>query len=293
MPKPPVLNTNLSATYPLAPSTIEDIDKALFNYINDGLNISCTTNEGFAKVPLVYSSAERSYQIKEDPNAREKGNILRYPRMSLIKNSINKNPVNRGRYGSYIPPYFTSGVRPSSIDIARVVNQDKTKNFANADAIRKSASGANVNHQTFPGENEAVVYQTLSVPMPAFFEVAYTIDLISNFQQQMNEMLAPFLANHSTPAVFPIFNEKHRYEAFINPDYTIENNAAGLQTEERVFTSSISVTVLGYIIGADKNQETPTVVVHESATKVRIQRERVIVDAEPHFPSRRKDKYRP
>ena len=293
MPKSPTLNTNLSSTYPLVPSTMEDIDKALYDYVDKTLNIFCTTNEGFTKVPLVFSSAERAYQIKEDPNAREYGRTLRYPMMSLVKKSINQNPSNKGRFGTYIPPYFTSGLRPSSIDIARVVNQDKTKNFANADSIRRSSSGEKTSHQTFPGENDAIVYQTLSVPMPAFIEVTYGIDLISNFQQQMNEMLSPFVANHSTPAVFPIFNDKHRYEAFIEPDYSMESNPDGLETDERVFKSTVLMTVLGHIIGADKNQESPTVVVHESATKVRIQRERAIVASDPHFPTRWKDKYRP
>jgi hypothetical protein len=293
MPKRNPENVNLSATYPLAPSTIETIDQALYNYFDEKLNIFCTTNEGFVKVPVIFGSAERAYQIKEDRTLREYGRTLKYPLISINKTGITQNPANKGRYGTYIPPFFRSGVRPSSIDIARVVNQDKTKNFTNADAIRKSEGGANVNHQTFPGQSEAVVYNTLSVPMPAFLEVVYSVDLVSNFQQQMNEMLAPVITAHSTPVVFPIFNEGNRYEAFLEPSYNIEANAAGLNVEERSFRASLNFTVLGHIIGGDKNQASPNVVVNESAAKIRIQRERVIVQSEPHFDTRFKDKYRP
>ena len=293
MPKKNPDNVNLSATYPLAPSTIETIDTALYDYFDKNLNVFCTTNEGFIKVPVIFGGAERSYQIKEHQNLREKEKTLKYPLISINKTGIIQNPANKGRYGTYIPPFFRSGVRPSSIDIARVVNQDKTKNFANADSIRRSEGGANANYQTFPGENDAVVYNTLSVPMPAFLEITYTVNFVSNFQQQMNEMLAPVITAHSTPVVFPIFNEGNRYEAFLEPSYNIESNAQGLNEEERVFRAALSLTVLGHIIGADKNQESPNVVVNESAAKIRIQRERVIVQAEPHLDTRFKDKYRP
>jgi len=293
MPKTPDLNTDLSASYPLAPSTISTIDEALYEYINTKLNIYCTSNEGFTKVPVKFAAAERSFQIKEDSTAREFGRTLKYPVISITKSSINNNPTNKGRYGVYIPPYFASSESPASINIARVVNQDKTKNFANANAIRKSATGASANYQTFPGNNKQIVYETLSIPMPTFIETSYTINLISNFQEQMNEMLSPFLSNHSTPTVFPIFNDKNRYEAFITPEYNIESNAEGLNLDERTFTTSITISVLGYLVGSDKNQETPNVVVRQSAAKVTIQREQVVVGAEPYFNTRWKSKYRP
>ena len=42
----------------LMPSTIENIDMALFEYIDNKLNLSCTTNKGFEKVPVIWVSAE-------------------------------------------------------------------------------------------------------------------------------------------------------------------------------------------------------------------------------------------
>ena len=293
MPKAPEIKVNQSAVYPLAPSTLEGIDEALYNYINDELNIFCTTNDGFVKVPVNFSSAERSFQIKNDPTLREKGQTLKYPLISISKNSITNNPETKGRYGVNIPPYFASSEFPASIDIARVVNQDKTKNFANANAIRKSASGVNANYQTFPIDNKEIVYETLSVPMPTFVEVVYGINLISNFQEQMNEMLSPFLTKHSTPAVFPIYYQKNRYEAFIEQDYGIESNPQGLNLEERVFKSTVTIRVLGHLIGAEKNQDSPNVVVQQSAAKVVIQREHVIVGDSPELETLFKSKYRP
>ena len=46
------------------PSTIETIDFALYDWLNEDLEVFCTTNEGWKRVPLIWSMPERSFQIK-------------------------------------------------------------------------------------------------------------------------------------------------------------------------------------------------------------------------------------
>ena len=125
------------ATYPLTPSTLEDIDFALYEYINKELDIFTETNEGFKKVPVLFSVPERSFQIKSDPTLRPNGRTLIYPLISIMKNSITKDPTKKGRYGVHVPPYFDYYSPDGAINIARVIQQDNTKNFANANTIRK------------------------------------------------------------------------------------------------------------------------------------------------------------
>ena len=55
MPIRTELNTQLTASYSMAGSTIEDIDFALYEYINEELDIFTETNEGFKKVPVLFS----------------------------------------------------------------------------------------------------------------------------------------------------------------------------------------------------------------------------------------------
>ena len=108
----------------------------------------------------------------------------------------------------------------------------------------------------------------------------------------MNEMLAPFLSEFSTPAVFSIHYEGHTYEAFIDPGLSNDSNNESLDTDERLFKSTVTIKVLGHLIGSDKNQKTPNVVIRESAAEVTIGRERTVVGDEPEFHVGRKDKYR-
>jgi hypothetical protein len=292
MPKRTKLDQDLQAVYGFAPSTMEDIDFAIFNYINDSLNVFCESNEGFKKVPVIFAGAERAYQIKNESELRKDGRTLEYPIISIVRTSLTKNPENKGRYGVYIPPYFDFYKKGGAIPIARKVEQEKTRDRANATAIKRFGQGTDSTYQTFPFDNKRVVYETLFVPTPTFIEMVYEIKLISSYQQQMNEMLSPFLSRFSTPAVFNITHDGHSYEAFVDPSFGNESNNSGLETNERVFKTTITIKVLGHIIGADKNQETPAVVVREGAAEVTIGRERAIVGDEPEFTAGRKDKYR-
>mgnify|MGYP003151849666 CR=1 FL=1 len=292
MPKNTKLEQDLKADYSLKPSTLEDIDAAIFEYVNNSLNVFCDTNEGFNKVPVIFAGAERAFQIKNQQELRKNGRSLEYPIISIIRTSLTKNPQNKGRYGVYIPPYFDYYKHGGSIPIARQVQQEKTRQRANATSIKRYGQGKDKTYQTFPFENEKIVYETLFIPNPTFVEIVYQIKLISNYQQQMNQMLAPFLSNFSTPAVFNISHEGNTYEAFVEPDFANESNNAGLDVNERLFKSTVTAKVLGHIIGADKNQETPAVTVVESAAEVTIGRERAVVGDKPEFQAQRKDTYR-
>ena len=286
MPKKAKLDQDLKADYSLKPSTLEDIDAAIYEFVNDSLNVFCDTNEGFEKVPVIFAGAERAYQIKNQQELRKNGRSLEYPIISIIRTSLTKNPENKGRYGVYIPPYFDFYKKDGAVPIARQVQQGKSRERANATAVRKYGQS------TFPFDNEKVVYETLFIPNPTFVELVYQVKMISNYQQQMNQMLAPFLSGFSTPAVFNITYEGNTYEAFVEPDFANESNNAALGTDERVFKSTVTIKVLGHIIGADKNQETPSVAVVESAAEVTIGRERTVMEDKPEFQAQRKDKYR-
>ena len=293
MPARTQTKTQLSSSYPLAESNIESIDFAMFDFLNDELNIFCDTNQGSEKVPVIFSTPERAFQVKNEHTLRkDNGRTINLPLITLKRTGMVKNPQNKGRYGVYIPPYFDYYNRGGSIEIARTIQQDKTKNFANSNAIRKSSGKDNANRQTFPGENKNIVYESVSIPMPKFVEVSYEIKLISEYQQQMNQMMEVMTTFTGSPSVFKIFNGGNQYEAFMEQNYNINNNFE-LGTDERRFETSITTMVLGYLIGAGDNQKTPNVVIRESAAKIRIQRERTIVGDMPEFRKDSKDKYRP
>ena len=144
----------------------------------------------------------------------------------------------------------------------------------------------------FPRKNNKIVIQSLSIPIPVYINIDYKIVMKTEYQQQMNAMMEVLTTFTGAPSVFKIENAGNKYEAFMEPGYSINNNFE-LGLEERRFETSITTMVLGYLIGAGKNQKTPNVVIRESAAKIKIQRERSIVGDIPEFRKGSKDKYRP
>ena len=256
------------------PSTIETIDRALFDYVDDTLDISCTTNKGWNKVPFYWAGAERAYQIKHDRELRDNNGVLIYPLMTVERVSIAKDISKRGSV--YAPISNINDAQGGSITVGRVIKQDKTANFANADSKRVVLSVGN-GQETYPRkENKKVVYETLTMPIPVYLEATYKLTIKTEYQQQMNEILTPFMTAPGGINYFVAQKDGHRFEVFVESDYAIENNGSSLGEDERGYKAEVSFRVIGYIMGAGKNDEQPKIVRRENAVEIKMPRERVI-----------------
>jgi hypothetical protein len=259
---------------PFQPSTIETIDRALFDYVDDTLDISCTTNKGWKKVPFYWTGAERAYQIKHDRELRDNNGVLIYPIMTVERVSIVKDISKRGSV--YAPISNINDVQGGSITVGRVIKQNKTANFANADSKRVVLNVGNGQAAYPRKENNKVVYETLTMPIPVYLEATYKLTVKTEYQQQMNEILTPFMTAPGGINYFVAQKDGHRFEVFVESDYAIENNGSSLGEDERGYKTEISFRVIGYIMGAGKNDEQPKIVRRENAVELKMPRERVI-----------------
>ncbi len=273
----------------LVPSNIENIDMALYEFLDKGLNVFCSTNKGFKKVPVVWVGAERSYQIKHDQTIRDKNGSIILPAITVERQSITKDLGRKG--GVFGNAMIANNFGPEAkeggvITIARRIKQDKTQNFANADAnrLRKQTN--------YPRKNKKVVYETVTIPLPIYVEVQYKIGISTEYQQQLNEIIAPFISIGKGINYFGLRRKGHTYEGFVQSDFSLESNIASLGEEERKYETSIQVKVLGYLIGDDKNQVQPKLVYRQNFVDVKIGRERVIVGEIPTLDSPNKVKFR-
>jgi len=272
------------------PSTIETIDVAFYNFINDTLNLSAQTNKGWEKVPVLWVSAERALQIKRDKGLRDSHGVLKLPIITIERAGMSKDPNFKGVAWSHIPEF--NDERGGALVVARRIKQDKTSNFINADTARlegsMSAADVGVGQQNFPSSATAkVVYETVSVPVPTYVTVNYNVSLRTEYQQQINELVTPFITKTGQIRAFLMKHEGHTFEGFIEGDFTQTSNVTQLNEEERMYETNIKIKVLGYLIGEGSNRDRPKLSVRENAVEVKIPRERVIVGDIPDFDSSR------
>ena len=251
-------------------SSIESIDYAITSWLKEDLDLSARTNEGFTKVPVLWQAPERSYQIKHEKSLRDDGGALKLPIVSITRTSITKDPTRKGSFQANLYSNNKDG-RTGRIVIAKKIVQDKTRNFAVAASMRKIVGEPGQAY--YPRVNQKVVIQSLSIPIPVYINLEYKIILKSEYQEQMNSLVAPFIARTGQINAFTLKRNGHLYEAFINQDFAQTNNVDDLQEEMRMYTTEIGIRVLGYLIGEGVNDDRPIVRVDENTVEVTFPRE--------------------
>jgi len=282
--------SNILKEIEFQPSTIETIDFAVFEWLNEKMNIHSTTNEGWRKVPVIWTSAERAHQIKNDQDIRDSSGMLKYPIITLERTTINKDPQKKGSVPANIRDI--NDEKGGTITIARRIQQDKTSNFQNADLNKLLGANQNIkrgNSRTLQNKaglyelrdqrslsNKKVVYETVTIPIPVHVTVMYNIFIKTEYVQQMNEIITPFFTKNGNTRSIILNKDNHRFEAFMNGDFTQENNYSSLNEERKVYGSKISLEVLGKLIGSDVNQDRPKIVIRENAVEFKFPRESVV-----------------
>jgi hypothetical protein len=282
--------SNILKEIEFQPSTIETIDFAVFEWLNEKMNIYSTTNEGWRKVPVIWTSAERAHQIKNDQDIRDSSGMLKYPIITLERTTINKDPQKKGSVPANIRDI--NDEKGGTITIARRIQQDKTSNFQNADLNKLLGANQNIkrgNSRTLQNKaglyelrdqrslsNKKVVYETVTIPIPVHVTVMYNIFIKTEYVQQMNEIITPFFTKNGNTRSIILNKDNHRFEAFMNGDFTQENNYSSLNEERKVYGSKISLEVLGKLIGSDVNQDRPKIVIRENAVEFKFPRESVV-----------------
>ena len=258
--------------YPLEPSTIETIDLAIYNLISEGFDLHTQTNTGFKKVPVLWMSPERAVNSK-DKDIRDSVGKLKLPLITIDRTSFNKDPAFKGDWQANVFPDTKGprGYRKHQRVISRKISQSATRKFAS------SQSGKFNKQRNFPQDNRKIVYEERHIPIPVWVTVNYSVNLRTEYQQQMNDLMTPFATRTGLiNAIFAEYNG-HRYETFIQGDLSMTNNTANLGEEERSFQTKVDLKVLGYLLGDGENEEAPKVTIRETITEVKLVRERTIV----------------
>lgn len=261
-------------------STIEDIDYAITSWLKKDLNLFATTNEGRKKVEVLWQVPERAFQVKNKKELRDDSGALKLPLMSIQRTGITKDPERKGAYQAHVFSDKLNG-RSGRLTIAKRIVQDKTRNFAVASGTRTNTTANLQKH--FPRVNKKVVIQTLSIPIPVYVNIDYKIKIKTEYQQQMNELIAPFITRTGQINSFVMKRNGHTYEAFIDQSFASTDNVASLNEDIRMFESDITIKVLGYLIGEGKNDDRKIVRIDENVVEIVFPRESIALPGETDF----------
>ena len=255
-------------------STIETVDTGLFEWVQN-LNLHTTTNKGFMKTFVLWLGTERTFQIKNDQRIRDlQGNLI-LPLATVNRTSISKDPSFKGGFQAHLPG--ESGA--SSLVWKKEVNQEINSKFQAAENY-KETKGTEAGK---PAEIGGVVYNSYITSQPVYLTMMYEIVLRAEYQQQMNDLMQPFFVATGQINSFLFSKDGHRYEAFIEQEFSQNDTVANLAEQERIFETKVTIKVLGYLVGEGVNDPKPQAPRRENRARIRWTRERTMVgDKIPH-----------
>ena len=150
---------------------------------------------------------------------------MNLPIIMIERTAMSKDPSKKGTFQANLP--FFNRIKGGQWEIARRVQQKKTSEFANADANIKHN---NITKPKFVRrKTDKIVYNIYSAPQPVYVYTTYSITLKTQYQQQMNELLQPFMTRTGQINYFKIKRDGHFYEAMLQSDFSFNNNIANIQ----------------------------------------------------------------
>jgi hypothetical protein len=255
-------------------SSLENIDVGFYEYVDEILNLHVTSNGGFKKVPVTWLSSERAFQIKNNVTLRDAGGHLKLPLITIDRGEITKDPSFKGSYQAHnpLPVSGPRGYKNHSYIVGRKIKSVKSSEFMENDIAAATNSTQNNGYTTV----KKIVYEEVYMPIPVYVSINYSINIRTEYQQQMNQLLVPFIAGTGQINSFVFKKNGFRYEAFIQQNFNQENNANNFGEDERFFTTKVDVKVLGYVHGEGVNDAKPKVVTKENIVEVKLVGERLV-----------------
>jgi hypothetical protein len=250
-------------------STVETVDTGLYEWVDKYLNLHTRTNKGLVKTPILWLGTERVYQIKSDQRIRDAAGKLILPLVTINRSSMTKDPSFKGSFQAHLPGNSAGSSTRWKQDFSQEINSK----FQTTEHYKKSKG----NQTGKPEDADGKVYNHHNTQMPVYLTMMYDVTIRTEYQQQMNDLLQPFVTTTGQINSFIFSKDGHRYEAFIQQDFGQNDTVTSLAENPRIFETKITIKVLGYLVGEGINNPKPKLSRKENRARIRFTRERTMV----------------
>lgn len=249
-------------------TSIEMVDQMFFEWVSEDLQLHADGFDGWKSVPVVWGTPERSWQAKFDKEMRDLDGALVLPIISVWRTSLTNSVNNKGT--AVNPSPSAPGIKDASITVFSEVNQEKTNNFQKKDFFRRT-QGQLIGK---PAKSQKIVYNRYSIDMPVYSEFVYNVHITAQYQQQLNQILQPFVNYGFGHKYFLIKKYGHSIEVTPEDSFPIPDNDT--TNSERIYETTGTFKVLANTVGMGDNSDKPKMTRNENVVEFRLGRERRI-----------------
>jgi hypothetical protein len=276
------LDRDLTKDFDIPNTGIEDVDRAIFDLFDKDISFDVLTNGELTKVPVVFAAGERFALTRRKQPIRDDNNTLILPLISIVRGEIDFSPNLSGRKSAIsVPdqPSYAVKKRLSTTDrdYQNIINKFNLSNQDNVSSrghlrdnlispgneavlgtiasrrqggpiqFSKNGNQINLSSNGSLGDN---IFEVIYVPYPRQFGIKYNITFWCQYVGQMNQVQETYLSRFPAQSKeFLLKSEKgYEYVAASSQAFTSDTNFNDYTSSERVIKSSISLSVVGYIL---------------------------------------------
>lgn len=222
---------------------IEDVDRAMFRLFNEDLPFYFEQDGDMKRIPCIFGGGERAMVLRRKEPLRDRQGALVLPLVSILRSGIDQTAEKAIGPGTGSLT-LKKRLAPEDKHFKRLANQSGLKN---QDGLLSTVGPSQTSLQLTTKN----AYEIITMPNPRFFTATYEITFWAQYLQQMNNIIEAFITsyNNSTARSFKIETEKgYWFVATVESGLNDSNNFDGYQDDERVIKTSLTMTVVGYII---------------------------------------------
>jgi len=257
--------------------TIEDIDRAIFEFINDNLNIHVKSDNTLKKVPVIFASGERWALVRQRKALRDENGTIILPLISIRRTEIDRSyeaslPAGNAAHKSVVFKVKRSPKNSNFQNLRNsvgLVNQtNAAKNFGTtidgpaAKTSRRLAakafSGTVFRGKQIVSKNKPEIVDVFTIPYPDFARIDYEITFWAQYQEEINQMLHRYFNDFSIFSIdqFQVNTKKGYYfMAFGRPDIANESNVEEFTDTERIIRQTMFLECPIYFIQTQVGEE--------------------------------------
>ena len=257
--------------------TIEDVDRAVFNLLNNSLPFTYKHKEGTKRAPVIFATGERFAVLRRKKPLRDKSGALILPLVSVMRKSITQSPTMGAATNQTIEHTIKKRLSSQDPIYQRLVNKaqlDNSDNLASDSALvksdgaglvtgsvdgriatRRSTSSTSLDIRngkiTSPnfGNN---IFEIITMRPPKYFTASYEVTFWAQYTMQMNDMLMAMMSLYQSygQRTFKLETDKgYWFVGYVGDDLSSGDNFSDSTDNERLIRYSFDITVPAYLVG--------------------------------------------
>ncbi len=257
--------------------TIEDVDRAVFNLLNESLPFTYKHKEGTKRAPVIFATGERFAVLRRKEPLRDKSGALILPLVSVMRKSITQNPTMGAGTNQTVEHTIKKKLSPEDPLFQRLVNKMNLKNsddLTDPSALVKTdgpglVTGSlegRIATRTPPsqtplrvrnGEITAAdfsknIFEIITMRPPKYYTVDYEITFWAQYTIQMNEMLMAMMSLYQSygQRTFKLETDKgYWFVGYVGEGLSSGDNFSDSTDSERLVRYTFDITVPAYLVG--------------------------------------------